>query len=91
LGGASGSFREHGFSYRPTLCDRRIVGAGAGAELLKQRLFCLRRSVLPLLQIGEHVPSHLRISFLWCGGFEVPSSIAARSDRNFKSKTALES
>ena len=63
LSGASGSFREHGFSCRPTLYDRRIVGARAGAEFLQHRLFCLRGGVLAFLQIGEHVPSHFRISF----------------------------
>ena len=35
LGGASGSFGKHGFSCRPTLYDRRIVGAGAGTVTIE--------------------------------------------------------
>jgi hypothetical protein len=59
VGGASGSFCEHGFSCRPTLRYRRIVRPGPRAEFLQHRLFRLRGVVLPLAKIRDHVRFHL--------------------------------
>ena len=41
--------------------------------------------------LPRHKPQHLQLELFECGGFEVPSILAARSERDFKSKATLES
>jgi hypothetical protein len=59
LGGARGSFCEHGLSCRPTLDDGRIIRPGCRPEFLQHRFFRLHRVVLPLPKIGEQFLVHL--------------------------------
>jgi hypothetical protein len=59
LGGARGSFCEHGLSCRPTLNDGRIIRPGCRPEFLQHGFFRLHRVVLPLPKIGEQFLVHL--------------------------------
>jgi hypothetical protein len=59
LGGARGSFCEHGLSCRPALNDGRIIRPGCRPKFLQHGFFRLHRGVLPLPKVGEQFLVHL--------------------------------